>query len=146
MRAHNWVVLGDLLRNGDAPAWYLPLTGRLYFRKSQLPTDPDPEVFHTKCELVVDLLLLLRTATGRWGLTANLPHSREAALQLPFAEAVRYRLGKSDWVAAHFGPEDEAPLELLWEWIDESYRSVAPKRLLAHVAGPPGTPQRRPEE
>jgi hypothetical protein len=56
VRAHNWVVLGDLLHNGDAPAWYLPITGRLYFRKSQLPTDPDPEPFRTKCELVVDML------------------------------------------------------------------------------------------
>jgi hypothetical protein len=56
VRAHNWVVLGDLLHNPDAPAWYLPLTGRLYFRKSQLPTDPEPEEFHTKCELAVGML------------------------------------------------------------------------------------------
>ena len=56
VRAHNWVVLGDLLHNDNAPAWFLPLTGRLYFRKSQLPTDPDVEVFHTKNELVVELV------------------------------------------------------------------------------------------
>lgn len=56
VRAHNWVVLGDLLHNPDAPAWYLPCTGRLYFRKSQLPTEPDAEPFRTKCELAVDML------------------------------------------------------------------------------------------
>jgi hypothetical protein len=56
VRAHNWVVLGDLLRNDNAPAWYLPLTGRLYFRRSQLPDYPDSEEFHTKNELAVDLL------------------------------------------------------------------------------------------
>ena len=37
VRAHNWVVLGALLHNPDQPAWFLPLSGRLYFRKSQLP-------------------------------------------------------------------------------------------------------------
>ena len=37
VRAHNWVVLGGLLDNPDQPAWFLPLSGRLYFRKSQLP-------------------------------------------------------------------------------------------------------------
>jgi hypothetical protein len=55
VRAHNWVVLGALLHNEDQPAWFLPQTGRLYFRKSQLPTYPDLEEFHTKCELAVEL-------------------------------------------------------------------------------------------
>jgi hypothetical protein len=57
VRAHNWVALGDLLHNPDAPAWYLPVTGRLYFRKSQLPTEPDLEEFHTKNELGVEMVL-----------------------------------------------------------------------------------------
>ena len=87
--------------------------------------------------------LLLRGEGGQWGLSARLPQSREV-LRLPFAEPVRYRLGKSDWVAARFGPTDEAPLELLWEWIDESYRATAPKRLLADIPGPPGGPPRLP--
>ncbi len=37
VRAHNWVCLGALLKNEGRPAWYLPVSGRLYFRKSQLP-------------------------------------------------------------------------------------------------------------
>ena len=56
VRAHNWVVLGRLLEYPDHPAWFLPHTGRLYFRKSQLPTQPIVETFHTKCELAVALL------------------------------------------------------------------------------------------
>jgi hypothetical protein len=55
VRAHNWVVLGALLHNPDQPAWFLPQTGRLYFRKSQLPGEPDEEVFRTKCQLAVEL-------------------------------------------------------------------------------------------
>jgi DDE superfamily endonuclease len=56
VRAHNWVVLGALLENPGAPAWFLPQTGRLYFRKAQLPTRPDREEFRTKCALAVELL------------------------------------------------------------------------------------------
>jgi hypothetical protein len=53
VRAHNWVVVGALLPRPSQPAWFLPHTGRLYFRKSQLP---DGETFQTKCALLVDLL------------------------------------------------------------------------------------------
>ena len=37
VRAHNWVALGAVLDNPGQPAWFLPISGRLYFRKSQLP-------------------------------------------------------------------------------------------------------------
>jgi DDE superfamily endonuclease len=60
VRAHNWVVLGTLLPNPDQPAWFLPISGQLYFRKSQLPERPraqggGTEPFRTKCELAVEL-------------------------------------------------------------------------------------------
>ncbi len=60
VRAHNWVCLGALLKNEGKPAWYLPISGRLYFRKSQLPfrsgAAGPKEAFRTKCELAVELL------------------------------------------------------------------------------------------
>jgi hypothetical protein len=60
VRAHNWVVLGAVLPNPDEPAWFLPISGRLYFRESQLPTQPrEPgctEPFRTKCQLAVELI------------------------------------------------------------------------------------------
>ena len=40
VRAHNWVVLGALLHEPEKPGWFLPIAGRLYFRKSQLPAGP----------------------------------------------------------------------------------------------------------
>jgi hypothetical protein len=51
VRAHNWVVLGDLIP--DQPWWFLPHSSRLYFRHSQLP---EGERFRTKLQLGVDLL------------------------------------------------------------------------------------------
>src|SRR6516165_9836469 len=57
VRAHNWVVCGALLQEPDKPGWFLPISGRLYFRRSQLPSGPEGIVaFRTKCELAVDLL------------------------------------------------------------------------------------------
>ena len=60
VRAHNWVVLGALLHEPEKPAWFLPISGRLYFRQSQLPVGPGPGrgivAFQTKCELAVELL------------------------------------------------------------------------------------------
>ena len=52
VRAHNWVVLGALLHEPEKPAWFLPISGRLYFRQSQLPVGPDGIVeFRTKWRL-----------------------------------------------------------------------------------------------
>ena len=60
VRAHNWVCLGALLKNQGKPGWFLPVSGRLYFRQSQLPrlspTSGRTEPFRTKCELAVELL------------------------------------------------------------------------------------------
>jgi hypothetical protein len=68
VRAHNWVILGAILRNDDRPAWFLPLSGRLYFRLSQLPQWPEShgatEPFRTKCELAVELLRQQARTTG----------------------------------------------------------------------------------
>jgi DDE superfamily endonuclease len=68
VRAHNWVVLGALLDNPDQPAWFLPISGRLYFRASQLPARSGfagpKEAFRTKCELAVELLREQARITG----------------------------------------------------------------------------------
>ena len=57
VRAHNWVILGALLPEAGQPALFLPITGRLYFRKTQLPPAQKgpPIPFRTKCALLVEL-------------------------------------------------------------------------------------------
>jgi hypothetical protein len=52
VRAHNWVVRGRLLC--DEPWWFLPTQGRLYFRRSQVPTG---ESFRKKPALLVEMVL-----------------------------------------------------------------------------------------
>jgi predicted DNA-binding protein (MmcQ/YjbR family) len=70
-------------------------------------------------------------APGAFSVTCKLPQSRHAALMMPFAQPTGYGLGKSGWVSARFAPNDDVPLAVLEAWIDESYRAVAPKKLVA---------------
>jgi hypothetical protein len=39
------------------------------------------------------------------------------------------------WVTARFEAADEIPLDMLEQWLDESYRAIAPKKLLAQLDG-----------
>lgn len=63
----------------------------------------------------------------------KLPDSADAALGLPFTERMAYNLGKSGWITARFGKGDDPPVGILLDWIDESYRAVAPKTLIAQL-------------
>lgn len=67
------------------------------------------------------------------GLSVKLPESLEEALDLPFTKPTGYGLGKAGWVTARFEPHDERPLAILKSWIAESYRAVAPKKLVEEL-------------
>ncbi|MEZ6189002.1 MAG: MmcQ/YjbR family DNA-binding protein [Planctomycetota bacterium] len=77
---------------------------------------------------------------GGLSFTAKLPVSGAMALQLPFATPTGYGLGKSGWVTARFPKGEDVPVELLEEWLDESYRAVAPKKLSKLLDAPGGAP------
>jgi predicted DNA-binding protein (MmcQ/YjbR family) len=68
-----------------------------------------------------------------FSLSVKLPYTGEVALDLPFAKPTGYGLGKSGWVS--FSPaEDEIPtIDQLKDWIDESYRAQAPKKLVKEL-------------
>ena len=90
-------------------------------------------------------------ASGENGLSGSfkLPQSNGMALTLPFAAPTGYGLGKHGWVTARFPAKKQPPIELLCEWIDESYRAVAPKRLVSALTadrdGEYATPKCGPE-
>jgi predicted DNA-binding protein (MmcQ/YjbR family) len=67
----------------------------------------------------------------------KLPESNADALALPYVTPAGYGMGKHGWVVAAFGPSDEVPLEMLLRWIDESYRAIAPKKLVATLGSWP---------
>jgi predicted DNA-binding protein (MmcQ/YjbR family) len=66
-------------------------------------------------------------------LSVKLPSSRDVALQLPFASPTEYGLGRSGWVTARFPRNAKLPNSILKLWMEESYRAVAPKRLVAQL-------------
>jgi predicted DNA-binding protein (MmcQ/YjbR family) len=70
---------------------------------------------------------------GSMGLSVKLPDSGPDALDLPFAKPTGYGLGKAGWVSATFEAGDRPPVEILKTWILESYRVIAPKKLLAKL-------------
>jgi predicted DNA-binding protein (MmcQ/YjbR family) len=79
------------------------------------------------------VFVFLSLHDGNLNVTVKLPLSCETALGLPFAEPTGYGLGKHGWVTSKFGPGDKVPVDLLREWIDESYRAVAPRTLLGKM-------------
>src|SRR5690349_2563515 len=68
-------------------------------------------------------------------MSCKLPESSVAALTLPFTSPTGYGLGKSGWVTATFAPGEMPPVELFKQWMDESYRAQAPKKLVARLSG-----------
>jgi predicted DNA-binding protein (MmcQ/YjbR family) len=78
-------------------------------------------------------VFLGRGNSSELGLSVKLPVSGAAALSLPFVTPTGYGLGKSGWVSASFTKADSIPLDLIEEWIEESYRTVAPKKLVAQL-------------
>jgi predicted DNA-binding protein (MmcQ/YjbR family) len=64
----------------------------------------------------------------RPAITVKLSESHGHALSLEGACRTGYGLGASGWVTV---PVDSAPVEVLSDFVEESYRIVAPKRLVA---------------
>jgi predicted DNA-binding protein (MmcQ/YjbR family) len=63
----------------------------------------------------------------------KLPDSAEEALTFPFVEPTGYGLGRAGWVSARFTPKDRPPVDILSDWVDESYRAIAPKSFIAEL-------------
>src|SRR3990170_7245835 len=62
-------------------------------------------------------------------MSVKLAASHPLALAQPGATPTGYGLGDSGWVTVRLSAK--LPLEMLRGWIDESYRTVAPKALVA---------------
>ena len=77
------------------------------------------------------MFLVMSRHEGVFRITAKLPLSNAQAVALPFVEPTGYGLGKHGWVTASFRDGDDVPEDMVREWIDESYRAVAPKKLVA---------------
>lgn len=89
----------------------------------------DHEVFRVKKKVFV---WLGTTEEGGTYVSVKLKDSQHAALMLPFVSPAGYGMSKWGWVDAQF-PKGKLPVDLLGQWIDESYRHTAPKKLLKEL-------------
>jgi len=88
---------------------------------------------HCALKIKGKVFVFLGNGKDRISMTAKLPTTHGSALMLPFAEPTGYGLGKAGWVTARFESEDEVPVGILKEWIEESFRAVAPKKIVARI-------------
>jgi predicted DNA-binding protein (MmcQ/YjbR family) len=79
------------------------------------------------------VFLFMSLFKGVLRLTTKLPKSRKKALKHTFASPTGYGLGKSGWVTAAFEAGDDVPVDVLTDWIDESFRTIAPRRIVAYL-------------
>lgn len=89
----------------------------------------DHEVYRVKKKVYVWL------GEGEHGgtyLSVKLKESQGAALMLPFVKPASYGMAKWGWIGAEF-PKGPVPESLVREWIEESYRHTAPKKLLKQL-------------
>lgn len=63
--------------------------------------------------------------------TVKLPTSGSQALAMPGVVPAGYGLDRGGWVTAT--PPEDVPFDLIAEWIEESYRAVAPKTRVAEL-------------
>jgi len=79
---------------------------------------------------------------GGFSCSLKLPFRNEEALKLKGAAPTGYGMAKSGWVTFTFGPKAKPPMTKLIDYLDESWRAVAPKKLSAAFAPPPA-PKRK---
>jgi predicted DNA-binding protein (MmcQ/YjbR family) len=66
-------------------------------------------------------------------ITAKLPESREHALSYPESHPTGYGLGKHGWVTIVVDTVPPEEREVLFDFVEESYRAVAPKTLVKRL-------------
>jgi predicted DNA-binding protein (MmcQ/YjbR family) len=72
---------------------------------------------------------------GGFSCSMKLPFRNEEALKLKGAEPTGYGMAKSGWVTFKFSAKAKAPMAKLVDYLDESWRAIAPKKMSAAYAG-----------
>ena len=72
-----------------------------------------------------------------FSLSCKLPYTSEVALDLPYAKPTGYGLGKSGWVTFTPGEGEVPGLAQFKEWVEESYRAQAPRKLVKELDARP---------
>lgn len=81
------------------------------------------------------MFVFLGVDDGSYPLAMTVKLTDEAAhahaLTAPGVEPAGHGLGKAGWVRVPLAEQGAPAAELLCDWVEESYRAIAPKRLMA---------------
>ncbi len=83
-------------------------------------------------------LFLSEREGGGFSCSMKLPFRNEEALGVKGATPTGYGLARSGWVTFVFGAKARPPLPALLDYLDESWRAVAAKKLSAARPAPRG--------
>ena len=75
--------------------------------------------------------LFMSGAGPSYTVRLKLCQSQSEAMQLAANEPGRYKVGTHGWTTISFSDSEPPPIDLMKRWIDESYRAIADKKLLA---------------
>ena len=68
---------------------------------------------------------------GELSATVKVPRSGKELLKRPYAAPTHYGMGKYGWVTLTFKSAKEVPVDEMRAWIEETFVSMAPKKLIA---------------
>ncbi len=81
------------------------------------------------------IFVFLGSSTTSRKISVKLDESHAHALSIAGAAPTGYGLGKAGWVTVPLRASGVS-VQVLRDWVEESYRIVAPKRLVAQLDGP----------
>jgi predicted DNA-binding protein (MmcQ/YjbR family) len=87
--------------------------------------------------------LFMRLGDSELSFSVKLPRTGIQALAMPFAKPTEYGLGKHGWVTVRLTKATRELADQCLSWVDESYRAVAPKRVVAELDAADPTPRTR---
>jgi predicted DNA-binding protein (MmcQ/YjbR family) len=81
-------------------------------------------------------LFMGATEDGGFSFSMKLPYRNSEALAMKGAEPTGYGMAKSGWVSFTYKAKAKPPMAKLIDYLDESWRAVAPKKMSAQFAPP----------
>ena len=88
---------------------------------------------HSAFKVSKKVFLFLAHDKAELSMSMKLPKSGKVALKNAYASPTEYGMGKHGWVTMRFGSGNKVPFEQLTDWIDESFRAIAPKKIVAFL-------------
>ena len=95
---------------------------------------------HSVAKVRKKVFLFLGGTVEDPGTDVKLPFSADHALSVPEASPTGYGMGRHGWVhlPLRVASPPMPPLDVLTDWVEESYRAVAPKALVAKLLADQG--------